>query len=186
MMPSRSLGHHWPLMGGGPHSDHPRFWISDLSKSYLYIVIGKISDNLSGLLAAWLTHAQKPLVPIGPRSLGQGRDWIYLAIAWHFLFVATCAWTKYEVHAVCGAKAIALVTGSTGGIGREIALKLARLVEIEQVVKECKEKGTKKVECHGADLTDVKQKVQISACALREAQTETCMLVNRQIYTSRM
>ena len=68
---------------------------------------------------------------------------------------------------------VALVTGSTSGIGRDIALALSGKgfdiivngfgapAEIEQVVKECKEKGAKKVEYHGADLSDVKQIVQL-------------------------
>ena len=68
---------------------------------------------------------------------------------------------------------VALVTGSTSGIGRDIALTLSgngydvvvngfgTPAEIEQVVKDCKEKGAKKVEYHGADLTDVKQIVQM-------------------------
>ena len=71
------------------------------------------------------------------------------------------------------AEKLALVTGSTSGIGREIALRLAGSgydvvvngfgapAEIEQVVKECKEKGARKVEYHGADLSDVKQIVQM-------------------------
>ena len=76
------------------------------------------------------------------------------------------------------AEKLALVTGSTSGIGREIALRLAGSgydvvvngfgapAEIEQVVKECKEKGARKVEYHGADLSDVKQIVQdVRICA---------------------
>ena len=71
------------------------------------------------------------------------------------------------------AERVAVVTGSTSGIGREIALKLAASgydvvingfgapAEIEQVVKDCREKGAKKVEYHGADLSDVKQIVQM-------------------------